>query len=186
MSNMQTAGQSVSAQPAVAWTRDDIAFVIGLQDEVNILAEQLCIELRLRVHRAMKKCDPSQPVDSLDDEAVIVPPLGATDRVHVVGFKVPHNLVTGADARVDYNSTGNDGYAFGYPLSCYLHATPTSAPPGWPVHRLTQAFDRLPLAHFAPSGGAITACINGQNVLLILPAQYAAVFPLLDRNFPYA
>jgi hypothetical protein len=184
--------------------RPDIAFVFGIQDPITTLGERLCKEFGLRVHRAMKRANPSLPIESLDEDAVIVPELGDTDTVHVCGFKVSAPLADFDAGPVECNWTDNDGTAVAYPLTCILLGASDGSiplPSGWVLRDIPEApsplyamsderrlrqwqeseCQRRRVGHFGPSGTVVADFGKGKQ-LLEIPAAYSQAFPLLENR----
>ena len=195
---------NVVGQQGVQNPRPDIAIVFGVQDAATILGEQLCKEFGFRVHRAMKRDDPTSPIESIEDEAVIVPDLGCVDTVHVCGFKSAKNLSDDAGGPIECNYVDDDGSAFAYPLTCMLYADEeggTSLPSGWvlrdiPGHpsqllaitderraRLWQEAEcqHQPVGFFGPAGTVVADFGNGRK-LLEIPSVYRQMFPLIENR----
>lgn len=172
--------------------RPDMLFVIGIKDAVTELAERLCAEVGLRVHFAMKNSDPSKRIDSLDEEAVIVPSLPEDERVFFCGLKASERLCDKEGGPLDCNWTDNDASAFAFPLMAYLHAAAEFRPPlpqGWRLKDIPQSpgtFESdsryCQVGHFGPSGTVVADFGNGKQILQ-LPQTYSSVFPQIENKF---
>lgn len=202
--SVATSQTAVPEQASRTNPRPDIAFVFGIQDAITTLGERLCKEFGLRVHRAMKRANPSFPIESLDEDAVIVPELGCIDTVHVCGFKVSAHLADPDDAPVECNWTEDDGTAIAYPLTCIVLGASDGSiplPAGWILRDIPEApsplqamsderrlrqwqeseCQRRPVGHFGPCGTVVADFGKGKQ-LLEVPAAYSQAFPLLENR----
>lgn len=169
--------------------RPDMLYVIGIKDAVTDLAERLCSELGLSVHFAMKKSDPTKRIDSMDEEAVIVPPLPSDESVFFCGLKASNRLIDGEGGPLDCNWTADDASAFAQPLLAFLHANHPPLPPTWrlvdlPNNSRALGYDyrNCPVGHFGPSGTVIADFGAGKQFLQ-LPQAYSSIFPLVENKF---
>lgn len=186
--------------------RPDMLFVIGLQDEVTALTESLCEEVGLRVHFAMKKSDPTKRIESLNDEAVIMPPLPEDQTVFVCGLKAAEMLNDFEGGPLDCNWTGNDASAFVFPLTCWLHEAADiklPVPEGWVLKDIPERPEAMRrhderwerelresecrnhrVGYFGPFGTVVADFGHGRQ-LLQLPQMYNSIFPMIEEKGHY-
>lgn len=167
-------------------------FVIGIKDAVTELAERLCAEVGLGVHFAMKKSDPSNRIESMDEDAVVVPSLPEVDRIFFCGLKASERLCDTEGGPLDCNWTANDASAFTVPLMAFLHAAAEFRPPlpqGWILRDIPQKPETLEfdyrycrVGHFGHSGNVVADFGNGKQ-LLQLPQTYSSVFAQIKNKF---
>lgn len=166
--------------------RPDMVFVIGIQDAVTDLAERFCAEVGLSVRYAMKKSDPSQRIDSIDEEAVIVPPLPEENTVLFCGLRASDRLLDDEGGRLDCNWSGNDGSAFAVPLMSFLHVAAKSqlrVPNDWKpaAHDLAWQYRNSSVGQLGPAGTVVADFGHGCE-LWQLPEAYSLVFPLIENK----
>jgi len=184
--------QAVGNQQPLMSVRPDMIFVIGIQDEMTDLAAKLCEEVGLRVHFAMKKSDPSKRINSLQEDAVIVPPLPEGEHVLICGLKASERLSDVEGGPLDCNWTTSDAYAFAVPLLAFLHAPVEllrPLPAGWSLRDISvdpsnkeSALLDCQVGHFGLSG-AVVADFGNSKQLLQLPETYCSIFPQLENKF---
>lgn len=169
--------------------RPDMLFVIGIKDAVTDLAERLCVEVGLSVHFAMKKSDPIRRIDSMEEDAVIVPPLPNVERVFCCGLKASNRLVDWEGGPLDCNWTADDASVFVQPLLAFLHAKHPSLPPTWSLMDLSNNsraleydYRHCSVGHFGPSGAVIVDFGAGKQFLQ-LPKAYSSMFPHVENKF---
>ena len=168
--------------------RPDMLFVIGIKDAVTDLAERLCNELGLSVHFAMKKSDSTKRIDSMEEDAVIMPPLPSVESVFCCGLKASNRLVDWEGGPLDCNWTADDASAFAQPLLAFLHASHPPLAPTWRLQDLPNSSGALdydyrncPVGHFGPSGTVIADFGAGKQFLL-LPQAYSSIFPQVENK----
>ena len=162
--------------------RPDMVFVIGIQDTVTKLAEKLCAEVGLRVHYAMKKSDPSKRIESINDEAVIVPLLPNSETLFCCGLRASELLLDTEGGPLDCNWANNDGSAFAIPLLSFLFAHANAnlpVPNGWFLadKQNEPLYPNSNIGYCGPTG-TVTADFGGSGPQLWqIPQTYSQVFP---------
>lgn len=167
---------------------DDIVAVIGLKNRVTELAEAMCQSLGITVFYAMKKTEPSQRIESVDEEAVVTSPFEQLpDNVFCLGLMAADSLHT-ADV-LDCNFT-SERELFGHLLGWFVHRIPSEAelPEGWRLletssSRLQQDFD--PLLEDYPKGkilcdGRVVVNFGNGNRLLKIPESFVGIFSIME------
>ena len=167
--------------------RPDMVFVIGIQDTVTKLAEKLCAEVGLRVHYAMKKSDPSKRIESINDEAVIVPLLPNSETLFCCGLRASELLLDTEGGPLDCNWANNDGSAFAIPLLSFLFAHANAnlpVPNGWFLadKQNEPLYPNSNIGYCGPTG-TVTADFGGSGPQLWqIPQTYSKVFPLIEKK----
>jgi len=163
-------------------------FVIGIKDAVTDLAERLCNEVGLSVHFAMKKSDPTRRIDSMQEDAVILPPLPNVEPVFCCGLKASNMLYDREEGPLDCNWTDDDASAFAQPLVAFLCAKKPPLPPTWRLvdipdnsQVLGYVYRNCPVGHFGPSVTVIVDFRAGKQFLQ-LPQAYSSMFPHVENK----
>lgn len=83
---------------------NDVVAIIGLKNSATERVEAVCRSIGMRVFYAVKKADPSQRIDSCDQDAVVSPPLDALPKnVFCLGLMAADSLAE--DGTLDCNLT---------------------------------------------------------------------------------
>ena len=164
--------------------RPDMLFVIGIQDAMTEMAERLCAEVGLRVHYAMKKSDPSKRIESINDEAVIVPPLPNSETLFCCGLRASERLLDTEGGPLDCNWADNDGSAFVVPLQSFLYAHEKAhlpVPCGWFLadEQNGTEYRNSNIGDFGPTGTVVADFAGSGRKLWRLPQTYCHVLPLI-------
>lgn len=166
----------------------DVAAVIGLKSHATEVAETLCRSIGMQVFYAMKKTEPAQRIDSIDDEATVSFPFEELpESAFCLGLMASNRLFE--DSTLDCNLT-EEREMLGHLLGWFVHRieSPADLPDGWVLVDISTSpmqagFDSL--VHNSATGQILS---NGKMVvdfgrgkcLLQMPDGYRDVFSLLE------
>lgn len=166
----------------------DAVAVIGLKNRATERAEALCRSVGMRLFYAMKKADPSQRIDSCDDEATVSAPFEELpENIFCLGLMAPHPLFE--DGTLDVNFT-DEREMFGHVLGWIAHRveSPSDLPAGWvlldsPTSGMRKGYD--PRVDYAATGhifadGKMVVDFGQGKRLLQIPDDYRDVFSSLE------
>lgn len=166
----------------------DVVAVIGPKSRATELAEALCRSFGIRLFYAMKKANPSQRIDSCDDEATVSAPFETLpENIFRLGLMAGDPLFE--DGTIDCNFT-EDREILGHLLGWIAHRieSPADLPAGWELLDATTSpmqagfdprVDYSAVGQILADGKMIVDFGQGMRLLRI-PDDYQDAFSFLE------
>ncbi len=166
----------------------DVVAVIGPKSRATELAEVWCRSFGMRFFYAMKKANPSQRIDSCDDEATVSAPFETLpENIYRLGLMAANPLFE--DGTIDCNFT-EERELLGHLLGWIAHRieSPADLPAGWvlldtPTSPMQAGFN--PRVDYSATGqiladGKLVVDFGQGKRLLRIPDDYQDVFSSLE------